>query len=142
VASERITDPDFSKTVVLLVHFDDQGAIGLILNRPLKERPDGLYSGGPLALQTYAVLRSRTPPPDSIRLLENVYVTVNRKFVEEMASARARPASVRIYHGSIGWTERQLRNEVAAHFWRVFPGDAGTVFDAHVDSMWTRLRKQ
>src|SRR5580700_11796946 len=62
VASRDLPDPNFSKTVVLLVQYDDEGVVGLILNRrskvPIsrvlddmdgaKDRSDPIYAGGPV----------------------------------------------------------------------------------------------
>ena len=75
MASRDLADPNFAETVVLLVHYDAQGGVGLILNRPTdvplsrgledlkpaKERSDTVYLGGPVA--SPSCLRCFSRPP-------------------------------------------------------------------------------
>jgi len=138
VASEKSRDPDFAKTVVLLIQFDNHGAAGLILNRRLKGGQDAVYAGGPLALGMHALLRSRIKPEESTHLFADVYLVSGEKLVKKMSSSGARPASFRVFAGYAGWTQQQLKNEVAAGLWHVLSGDSALVFDANADSMWSR----
>ena len=69
VASTKVQDADFARTVILLIRSDEQGAIGLFVNRPsnipvsevypdLKGSPLKLYAGGPLTVGIRALYRS------------------------------------------------------------------------------------
>src|SRR5579863_4198350 len=80
VASRDLSDPNFAKTVVLLVHYDEDGVVGLIINRqtdvPLfrvfpnldqvKGRSDPMYAGGPVERRAMlALIRTRSKSEDS-----------------------------------------------------------------------------
>ena len=80
VASRDLPDPNFAKTVILLVQYDADGVVGLILNRrskvPIsrvlgevagaKERPDPVYAGGPVGrTEVLALVRARRPSGDA-----------------------------------------------------------------------------
>src|ERR1022692_3641970 len=88
VASRDLPDPNFAKTVVLLVQYDEDGVVGLILNRrskvPIsrvldevagaKERPDPVYAGGPVGrTEVLALVRSRRPLGDAKRVFGDVF---------------------------------------------------------------------
>ncbi len=74
VATRNSHDPDFAESVILLIHYSAQGAVGLMINRPwedvpitrlfpeLKRSPVKLWQGGPIAIGVRALLRSRTQP--------------------------------------------------------------------------------
>ena len=77
VASRRLGDPNFSETVVLLIEYGPEGAVGLVINRPsnvklstvfpdvkeLKQRKDTIYVGGPVAVnQMLMLIRSAQAP--------------------------------------------------------------------------------
>src|SRR5580704_14055058 len=87
VASRDLPDPNFAKTVVLLIQYDEEGVVGLILNRrskvPIsrvldevtgaKERSDLVYSGGPVGTADVLVLiRARHEPEDAKRVMGDI----------------------------------------------------------------------
>src|SRR6266849_9290467 len=88
VASRKSRDAELARTVILLVNFDEQGAIGLIVNRPskvtlpvafpelkgAKGRSDPVYAGGPVAVGIRALFRSRTQPEKAIPVFAGVYL--------------------------------------------------------------------
>jgi putative AlgH/UPF0301 family transcriptional regulator len=71
LATERSRDPDLARSVILLIHSDDDGVIGLILNRP---RGKSMYFGGPIALGARALFRSSVKHADAERILNGVYI--------------------------------------------------------------------
>jgi len=157
VATEQITEGAFAQTVVLLLHFGSDGAIGVAINRPtwvstrelfpefraLHAYRDPIFHGGPLGQATVLVLsRNRSPASgDSEPLLDGVYVTSDLEQLE----ADLRPADddsvVRLYAGHAGWGPGQLDDEIAAGAWQVAPASAALVFDAEPESMWQRLAR-
>jgi putative transcriptional regulator len=149
-ASRKSVDPDFSKTVVLLVHYDEQGAIGLLVNRPsnvpisevfpaLKTSPALFYAGGPISIGVRALLRSRSKPGQAVHIFGDVSVISNKPLLEKLIGAGTPSSSFRVYAGYTGWSAQQLRNEVALGLWLVLPGDAGVVFDPNPEKVWGRL---
>jgi putative AlgH/UPF0301 family transcriptional regulator len=128
VATRKSHDADLARSVVLLIHRGPEGAIGLILNQPRKD----LFFGGPIPLGVRMLVRSRTKPASSERVLGDVYVT-------EITALPAPKAVERIYAGYVGWSRAQLDDEIARDLWKVIPGNAAIVFDPRPDTLWQRL---
>lgn len=157
VASRDLDDPNFAKTVILLVHYDDESVLGLIVNRhtdvPIsrlfdglkaaKTRADSIYLGGPVETSTvFALLDS----PDKLKGLDpvfsQVYLISSKVLLEKTISVQPDPAIFHVYLGYAGWTGSQLRKEVALGMWYIFQADAEMVFDSNPDSLWSRLIKK
>jgi putative transcriptional regulator len=150
VASRHLPDPNFSETVVLVLHHGKGGTVGLIINRPTEKplsavldlkqaagRNDPVYAGGPVARTGIrALMRSKVKPDETPPVLGDVYVVTNRSALE---SALTGPAQIRVYFGYCGWVAGQLDREIMAGAWHVMAGEAATVFDADPQSVWPRL---
>jgi putative AlgH/UPF0301 family transcriptional regulator len=121
VATEKSHDADLTKSVVLVIHSDSAGVMGLILNRPRGKS----YFGGPIPLGQRALVRSA----EAEKILPGVYL-----------SATAKDPGARIYIGYVGWSPQQLADEISRGLWRTVRGEASTVFDPHPDTLWQRLR--
>lgn len=150
VASRKSVDPDLAKSVVLVVRYEQQGAIGLIVNHasqvPLSElfptvktAQAPVYYGGPIAIGTRALLRSPSKPGPGLHIFGDVSMISNQRVMEDMLRAGTEPSSFRVYAGYVGWSTQQLKNEVAQGLWRVLPADAGVVFDRDPEKVWDRL---
>ena len=154
VASRGLADPLFAKTVVLLVHYDAEGVVGLILNRrtdvPLsrvleglkaaKHLSDPVYLGGPVgAPAVFALLQSPAKVEGAQHIFDSVYLISTKTLFEQTISARPDPRGFHVYLGSAGWTNDQLRKEVELGAWFIFQADAGTVFDSDPDSLWWQM---
>ena len=154
VASRNLADPNFAETVILLVHYDVQGVLGLILNRrtnvPLsrvledltaaKDRSDPVYLGGPV--ETPAVLglfRSAAKIEGAEHIFDGVYLISTRALFEQTIAVQPDPGVFRVYLGYAGWTNEQLQEEVALGSWFIFPADVSTVFDSDPDSLWSQM---
>jgi putative AlgH/UPF0301 family transcriptional regulator len=157
VASRDLEDPNFAKTVILLVHYDDNSVLGLIINRhtdvPIsrlfdglkaaKARADSIYLGGPVETSTvFALLDSPDKVKDAAPVFGEVYWISTKALLEKAIAARPDPDVFHIYVGYAGWTNDQLRKEVALGMWFIFPADAEMVFDSNPDSLWSRLIKK
>lgn len=157
VADRKLRDPSFAKTVIYLITYDDQGAVGLILNRqsdkPVSEllrgvqeaqnRKDFAFSGGPLQLDSIlALFRSPTRKQGAQHLSGEVYAILDENLLKQTLKTGAGPDVLRFYAGYAGWGPGQLDTEVDAGAWHVLSGDAKTVFDADPDSLWERLVRQ
>jgi putative transcriptional regulator len=154
VASRDLGDPNFAGTVVLLLKFDeDEGALGIIVNRrtdvPLsrvfdniksaKDRTDAVYIGGPVEPgSVFALLKSAAKVEDANRILSGIYLISGRALLEKTA-AEAPPGAFHAYLGYAGWAAGQLEHEVELGGWRVLPADAAAVFDPDPDSLWEKL---
>jgi putative AlgH/UPF0301 family transcriptional regulator len=153
VASRGLGDPDFAETVVLLVHYDEKGVVGLILNRrtdlPLsrvldleaaKGRSDPVYAGGPVGPSAVlALLKSSKKLEKAENIFGGVYLISDKALFEQTISARPDPGVFHVYLGYAGWTQDQLRAETKLGAWFVFPADATTVFNSDPDSLWLQM---
>ncbi len=155
VSTEKSTDPDFGKAVVLLVHSDERGAIGLMLNRPTevplsrvfpavkdsRMRSQTVYFGGPVAVGARALIRHPAASEGMQKLFGEVWVTADSALIAKLLETGLRPDVFRVYAGYTGWSAIQLRNEVRAGLWKVIPGDARVVFASHPDLLWPLLNR-
>ncbi len=149
IATTKSRDPELAKSVILLIHSDRQGAVGLMLNHPTDVRvsrafPSAksssfLYKGGPVALGSNALLLSRARLKSATNLFGNVYLIADKVFIEATANQGAPSSVFRVYLGYTGWSGDQLRNEIESGLWRVITADASVIFDAHSESLWQRL---
>jgi putative AlgH/UPF0301 family transcriptional regulator len=154
VASRGLGDPNFAKTVILLVHYDAQGVLGLILNRrtevPLsrvlespkeaKDRSDPVYVGGPVEIPAvFALFKSPAKLDGAENVFDGVYLITAKPLFEKTLSARPDPGVFHVYLGYAGWTQDQLRQEVELGAWFVFSAGASEVFDSDPDSLWDKM---
>ena len=128
VASRKSHDADFAQTVVLLVRHDQQGTIGLFLNRPLtiplsEVYPDleggqlKLWAGGPLTVGIRALYRSSAKPSEAAPVLADVSIISTKTLLAKMVAAGTSSNVFRVYAGYTGWSGGQLRDEVARGLW-------------------------
>lgn len=154
VASRSLADPNFAETVILLVHYDAEGVVGLILNRrtdvPLsrvleglkaaRDRLDPVYLGGPLETPVlFALLQSAAKLDGAEHIFGSVYLISKKGVFEQIISTRPDPSVFHVYLGYAGWSPSQLRTEVQLGAWFIFQADAKTVFDADPDSLWQQM---
>jgi putative transcriptional regulator len=131
VATAKSHDPDFARSVIVLIHYDSEAAMGLMLNKPTdvpitdvlpeaKGKAMTVYAGGPVTIGLRGLVRSKAPPFFSV---------VTNKAELLRRTARGEPSSTfRVYAGYTGWTARQLQSEVAHGLWKVLPADTGTLW--------------
>jgi putative transcriptional regulator len=151
VASRALQDPRFAQTVVLLVEYNADGALGVIVNRPtemplgdalpevkeLARRRDVVYLGGPVARERMLVLlRTRNEPPESLRIFGRVFASGS---LSALRHSVTRGDGVRAYAGYTGWGAGQLDREVARGDWLIGPADVDAVFAEHPTDVWDRL---
>ncbi|HEX5229054.1 MAG TPA: YqgE/AlgH family protein [Bryobacteraceae bacterium] len=155
VASRDLGDPNFAKTVILLVRYDkDKGSVGLVINKrtdvpiskvfeDLKEasgRRDPVYVGGPVELNTVmALLKTSKKPDAATRVFGDVYLIADKDLLTHTLASSAESNVFHTYVGYAGWGQGQLEHEVELGAWRIMSGDAAAVFHSDPDSVWPRL---
>jgi putative transcriptional regulator len=147
-------DPTFASSVILLIQFDEDATVGLIINHRSKvpisralhqlkgadNRADPVYVGGPVNLAAvFALLRAGSKPEDAKRVLGNVYLLSSRPLLEKTLTAGTGAADFHTFVGYCGWSPGQLENEMNLGVWYIFNGDANMVFDSDPDTLWSRL---
>ena len=153
IASRGLADPNFSRTVVLLVGYTAEGAAGFIVNRPgnltlgrlfprFAESPAGAataFLGGPVVSPGALAALARSGGVDGQRVLDGVYLVRSRDRLESAIADGDGSSRLRVYVGYAGWGPGQLDDETAGGSWRIVEGEAGVVFDAKPESVWARL---
>jgi putative transcriptional regulator len=157
VASRDLADPNFAKTVILLVHYDADSVLGLTVNRHTdvavsrlfenlkagKDRADSIYLGGPVEISTvFALLESPAKLKGVDPVFGETYLISTKALLEKTVSTRPDPGVFHVYLGYAGWSSDQLRKEVALGMWFIFHADTDTVFDSDPDTLWQRMIKK
>jgi putative transcriptional regulator len=157
VATPALVDPNFALTVVLLLDHDEDGTLGVVLNRPTEIEavevltgvagfigdPQVVFAGGPVATaNAIAVGSLAAAEPDPV-WFRRVFADVGLVDVEALEDGTAQISEVRIYAGYAGWSPGQLDAELAEGAWHVLPLTSADVFSAEPGSLWrTVLRRQ
>jgi putative transcriptional regulator len=148
--------------VVLLLRHDSTGALGIIINHPLGERPlsavlsdaDGkpreddkdsategtirVFLGGPVQPQLGFVIHSADyRRPQTLVVGDDLGMTATPEVLRDIAHHRG-PAKYLLAFGYAGWGAGQLEGEIARHGWFTAPADADLVFDAERDTLWEK----
>ncbi len=154
VASRRLQDPNFKETVVFLVEYGAEGAMGVVINRPstvklstvfpdikeLKKRQDTIYVGGPVSVnQMLMLIRSANMPEASQEIITDVYISSSWKVLERLMKNAAKDETFRIFAGYAGWAPNQLDYERSRGDWYILKADAGAVFTQNPSELWQEL---
>lgn len=147
ISNSNLLDPNFRRTVVLIGHHDDQGAVGVVLNQPLAvavreavpplgtlvEPGEPLFDGGPVE-------------PDSVVVLAD-FIDTSRAEVIAMGSIGFLPPEAgddigqvirraRVYAGYAGWGPGQLEGELDEDSWITAPAVPSDVFHEEPTRLW------
>jgi putative transcriptional regulator len=154
----QLQDPNFTRTVVLLCDYTEEGAFGLVLNRPtdmpatsmVKLEPpivDGnelpLGIGGPVEPERGWIL-THVPPEDAEyrEIQEGLYLSTSPYLLRRVLSTSPAPERVRVLAGYAGWGPGQLDAELAHSSWLMGEVDLDIVFDVAATAMWdTAIRR-
>jgi len=155
VATPELRDPRFSETVVLLLHYGSEGALGVAINRPtwvdpLAAFPDmeflesyrgSVYIGGPVARANVLVLVSdpEIDAPETEPVFDGVYVSADPEFLRGIVATANTDQSLRLYAGHASWEAGQLDREIAAGHWQVVPADTDLVFAREPLELWRQV---
>ena len=152
VAGRDLRDPNFSRTVVLLIGYDPEGAMGLVINRrthvpvsevfteseELRRAVGRIYLGGPVSLNQFFILvQTKHPSAGSLHLLGNLYLS-DQEFLQGMLGGGGQE-EFRVYAGYAGWGASQLDREIDRGDWHVLPGDEKSVFSEEPATVWEVL---
>ena len=153
VADRKLRDPNFAQTVILLVKYEEEGSMGLMLNRrtdvavsqvlsdwrEAKGRDDLVFLGGPVEKgAVMGLIDSRERVERAHEVLTGVQMAMDGEVLrKQLAAGAKRP--VRFFLGYAGWGPEQLEAEIEAGAWHVLRGDRRWIFDADPDTLWTRM---
>lgn len=154
VASPKLNDPNFAKTVVLLVGYGTRGAVGIIINRPtgmpashllpdyrrLSALDAKVLVGGPVGLNTVRLLVHNGPHMrGSLEVFPGTYLIDSQASLRKLLATSTKNVQLRFYAGYAGWGPGQLDAEVHRGDWYTWRADVKTVFDKPAASIWPDL---
>jgi putative transcriptional regulator len=153
VARSVLQDPNFARSVVLLLAHSADGAFGLVVNRPVPEPIEGLsfpvFHGGPCPAPGLLLLHGhqewRGPAPDLPEQAGTEEVAPGIFVGDAACLERARDAEpgqelrLRVFNGYAGWAAGQLEGEIAVGAWAVVPASADLLFGTPAEDLWDRL---
>ncbi|MCW2747494.1 MAG: YqgE/AlgH family protein [Nocardioidaceae bacterium] len=157
VATPAIASGHFWRTVVLVLDHDDDGALGVIINRPLDsdvddvlpewadvvDAPVCLFDGGPVAMDSalaVGVLRGTEEPLGWRPMCGRIGLVDLDVPVPTISSALA---GLRLFAGYAGWSPQQLDEEIDEGAWIVVPAEDRDLFSPVPEQLWnTVLRRQ
>ncbi|MEN1727877.1 MAG: YqgE/AlgH family protein [Pseudomonadota bacterium] len=156
IAMPGMDDPNFARGVTLLCQHNDEGALGITINRPsditldevfeqigIEPAVDDLdlvtvFEGGPVHPERGFVLHSGPPIWDSsMRVGPGISVTTSRDVLQAIAEGRG-PKKYLMALGCAGWDAGQLEDEMRENAWLNVMAKAEILFDLPVEDRWTQ----
>jgi putative transcriptional regulator len=159
IAMPGLQDPNFARTVTYVCEHTDQGAMGIVINRPTEVtlgellaqldiptrlsavRDTLVYQGGPVQTDRGFVLHTAGPSFDStINITAQISVTTSRDVLEAIAGGEGPPQAL-IALGYAGWGSGQLEQELSANAWLSGPANDDIIFRLDAESRWLAAAK-
>lgn len=152
-----MNDPNFERTVTLICAHDEQGALGVVINRPLELRlgdvlkqvgfedihpkceraDDPVFGGGPVQPELGLVLHGHGHDNEaSIVVSDELALSMSLEMLEAIATNTG-PDNALLALGYAGWGEGQLEQEMSDNAWLSVTADANLIFDTPVDKRWS-----
>jgi len=146
VASPHLLDPNFFRSVVLILEHNEEGAVGVIINQPSTSGLDGELPewAGLLADPQVVFVGGPVQPQAAVGLADGVdgSPVAGVGVVDLSAPPGELSAPVRIYAGYAGWGPGQLEAELEEGGWIVSEALAADVFAAAPGTLWTEVLKR
>lgn len=154
VATPEMKDPRFAESVIYMVKHDAEGAMGLVINKPMakgsiedllkgfglevkySKREIVIHYGGPVgARQGFFLHSDETLLEKSSKVADGIAMTADVKMLEVLASGKGPRLSL-FTLGYAGWAPGQLETELKTNSWFNLPGDKALIFGADADKKW------
>ncbi len=154
IASPDLRQPEFDHTVILVAQHSRDGALGIVINRPVKQRPIaellkafgadaegvsgsiGIFLGGPVDPSIGFVLHSAEySRPDTLDIDGRVALTIGPDPLRDIGLGKG-PQKCLVAFGYAGWAAAQLEDELAHGVWITMPEDPALVFDDDRAKVW------
>ena len=156
IAMPQMLDPNFQQTVTYICDHDEHGALGIIVNRPLKlsfaellehlevppaKRPevanDWIFAGGPVQSQQGFIVHSPLGQWEAtLKVTEQIGLTTSADIIQALARDEG-PEHTLMALGYAGWGPGQLEQEIVDHAWLCGPASQDILFSVPVAQRWS-----
>ena len=160
IAMPNLGDPNFFHTVTFMCQHNDEGALGIVINRPAEmklgeifqqmkispKKPQSndikVFAGGPVQQERGFVIHSPVGNWDStLPVSDTISMTTSKDILEAVANGEG-PEQFLIALGYAGWGEGQLEKEIIANAWLNTPSKNSILFDMPVNQRWNAAADQ
>ncbi len=149
LSEPTLGDEHFSRTVILVVSYGEEGTMGFILNRPMQLQLSDLgpefdlaelelYEGGPVELNTLHYIHTLSDLPGAIPIQDGVYWGGDFEALK-LKAAEFSSGTIRFFLGYSGWGAGQLEQELQEGTWIVADSHKQAVFYPNADRLWENL---
>lgn len=154
IAMPALEDPNFHHTVTLICQHNEEGAMGVVFNRPLEidlgevfkhmeivpadkdMEQKRVYNGGPVQTERGFVLHRPDGDWEStMPISDELAVTTSRDIIEDIANNQG-PEKYLIALGYAGWEAGQLEYEISENAWLSGPSNTDIIFDTPYEKRW------
>ena len=157
IAVPQLADPNFSRTVVLLIEHSEDGSMGIIMNKPLEidigdfcasqelsfdgDATESIYQGGPVQVDRAFILHgSDQEGPETETVLNDVRLSYSLESLNILVESP--PDRLRIFLGYAGWGEGQLVDEITSGAWLVCNAADDLIFASEPEFLWEQALRR
>ncbi|MEW6314329.1 MAG: YqgE/AlgH family protein [Pseudomonadota bacterium] len=152
VASEKVQDHTFRRTVILVTYHKPGWPVGVIINRPDREVTQDNNSpkifegkthfGGPVSpnILTF-VFRGAEQSNEALPILPNIQMSNSASLLRKLTALSSWERNIRIYRGFSTWAKGQLEHEIARGDWLVIEADEKSIFDKDPALLWEEMHE-
>ena len=162
IAMPGMDDERFKKSVVLITSYSDEGAKGLIINKPTdilsykeiieKNSQDidldeinfnkdvGVFYGGPVDLERVIILHSNDYSMSETKKISNTNcsITGSKKILPLLLDSKL-PSKSKLFIGCSEWQSGQLESEIKSSDWLIWNSDTNIIFEESTDLVWLKV---
>jgi putative transcriptional regulator len=154
VAAPSMDDPRFERTVILIIQHSPDGAVGIVINKPIGEtsiasvfealgQKSGdvsgdvrVFSGGPVQPEVGFVVHSPDyHRPETVAVNDRLSMTSSLDILRDIGAKKG-PAKILVAFGYAGWGPDQLESEIKMSAWGIAEADPALIFDEDRDKVW------
>ncbi|OQW95188.1 MAG: hypothetical protein BWK79_03320 [Beggiatoa sp. IS2] len=161
IAMPNLSDPNFFRTVTYICMHNEDGAMGIVINRPMDNVELGevlehmkieatdptvqhlpVFEGGPVRRERGFVIHEPLGQWDAMLMIDNsIGVTTSRDILGAIATGKG-PQRILIALGYAGWAAGQLERELADNAWLSTPADKQVIFNTPTEKRWQAAAAQ
>ncbi len=156
VATEKMLDPRFKNTVIIMLHNDEKGAWGLVINKPLGSIPLGsliyqleettikkeiynvkipVFWGGPVSENKILILHSKEYKNETTKIYKNISISSDYKILFDIAHKKG-PKKSLVILGISSWGDGQLEGEMEREGWTLSEINEDLIFEIDNTKKW------